>query len=122
MSDRDPIERLEELLVLQATEGLDPAAERELDRLLLESPGEDPQAVERAAAALDLVFTAQAGATMAPLPADLAARILADAPRVLAAGPATATPSPSAESAAAAEPVSAQSSPEAAELAKRLSA
>ncbi|MEO0649727.1 MAG: hypothetical protein AAFZ65_03500 [Planctomycetota bacterium] len=83
MSANDPIERLEDLLVLQATAGLDAAEEGELDRLLVELSVEDPEAVERAAAALDLALTAQSGAPMEALPSDLADRILADAPRWL---------------------------------------
>jgi len=47
-------ERLETLLTLRATEGLDTAAERELEMLLAASPGTDADAFDRAAAAVHL--------------------------------------------------------------------
>jgi len=69
-------ERLEDLLVAQATEGLDAAQARELDRLLTEHPDTDADGYDRAAAALQLALLDDAG----PMPAQLRETLLAQAP------------------------------------------
>ncbi|QDU65616.1 hypothetical protein Pla86_06800 [Planctomycetes bacterium Pla86] len=71
-------------MVDQATEGLDSPAARELEALLAELDPGDHLAFERAAAAVDLAFTSQAG-ELEPLPQGLAARIAADAARFVGA-------------------------------------
>lgn len=64
-------DRLDELLVLDATRGLTPAEATELDALLANFPGADPEGIELAAAA---VHRALLGAPE-PLPPGLAERL-----------------------------------------------
>ena len=63
--------RLDELLALEATQGLTPAEATELDALLASFPGEDPDGFERAAAAVHLALSGP----LEPLPAHLAERL-----------------------------------------------
>jgi hypothetical protein len=64
-------QRLDELLLLRATEGLDAADERELERLLAEERGVDAGGYERAAAAVCLAVLGGGGA----MPPALRARL-----------------------------------------------
>src|SRR5262245_536437 len=69
----DPRERLLDLLVAEATQGLSEAEANELRGLLMAFPDEDPDALARAAAAADLALSAADGAE--PLPDHLAAQL-----------------------------------------------
>lgn len=64
-------DRLDELLTLEATQGLTPAEARELDALLAAHPDADPDALALAAAALHLALSAPPD----PLPAHVAAKL-----------------------------------------------
>ncbi|MDY3557187.1 anti-sigma factor [Gemmata sp. JC717] len=64
-------DRLDELLALEATQGLAPADAAELDALLAQFPDEDPDGLELAAAAIHLSLIGP----REPLPADLAERL-----------------------------------------------
>ncbi len=75
-------DRLLELLVDRATEGLGPSETVELDRLLVEHPEVDEWELEVAAGAIELALGPEPDEA---LPEALRARILADAPPVLAA-------------------------------------
>ncbi|HKE42965.1 MAG TPA: anti-sigma factor [Steroidobacteraceae bacterium] len=81
-------ERLLDLLVKQATEGMSAAEQSELDRLLAQHDDGDPQLIERIAAAVALAgdFPDE------PLPAALRARIEAQAVKELPAGQSNVTP------------------------------
>lgn len=59
---RRAADRLDELLVARATEGLAPAEQRELERLLAERPEADAEGYERAAAAIALAALGAPGA------------------------------------------------------------
>lgn len=65
-------ERLADLLVLEVTEGLEPAARAELDRLLAATPEASADALAQAAAAVTLA----ARLPLEPLPADLRATLV----------------------------------------------
>lgn len=84
-----PRERLDELLILEATHGLTPAEAEQLDALLAMFPDEDRDATELAVAALDRALSGPPE----PLPAHLAERLELAAIAVL---PSPATPAPSA--------------------------
>ena len=75
-------QRLDDLLLARATEGLDAAEEQELARLLAAEHDVDAGAYERAAAAVCLAVLGGRGA----LPAALRARLERSA-RAVAAGP-----------------------------------
>jgi hypothetical protein len=75
-------DRLDELLLARATQGLDAAEEQELERLLAADGDVDAGAYERAAAAVCLAVLGGRG----ELPAALRARLERGA-RELAAGP-----------------------------------
>jgi len=75
-------ERMEELLALDAVEGLSPDDTVELDALLALAGDIDTASWERAAAALALADPGDGAEE--PLPADLRARLEADAPAILA--------------------------------------
>lgn len=84
-------QRVQDLLIDRATEGLDPRLERQLDRLLPECPDLDPESFELAAASIELACTA----AEEPLPAALRDRVARQAadfyrqePAVPEAGPA----------------------------------
>ncbi len=76
-----PRERIDALLVDEATDGLDAAARAELDALLTEHPDVDRYAFERAAAA---VFLAAGAGLEEPMPTELSSKLTVDAERVLA--------------------------------------
>jgi hypothetical protein len=80
-------ERLVDLLVKQTTEGLAPAEEAELDRLMTRHRGADPELIERVASALALAgkFDDE------PLPADLRRRAEAEGRKWVAASASTVT-------------------------------
>jgi Anti-sigma-K factor rskA len=80
-------DRLLDLLVKQATEGVTSAEQLELDRLLAQHDDADPQFIERIAAALNLA----GDLPDEPLPAGLRARIEAQALKELPAGPGNVT-------------------------------
>ncbi|HEY7379305.1 MAG TPA: anti-sigma factor [Steroidobacteraceae bacterium] len=80
-------ERLLDLLVKQATDGVTSAEQLELDRLLARHDGADPQFIERIAAALSLAGDLPDEA----LPAGLRARIEAQALKELPAAPSNVT-------------------------------
>ena len=63
----DARRRLDELLLIRATEGLSPADAAELDRLLAQHPGVDANAYETAAAIVSLASLAE----LPPLPRSL---------------------------------------------------
>ena len=67
-------ERLEELLALRAIEGLDEAEQEELTQFTTSHPGFDPDEIDRVAAALAL-----SGLRIEPMPAEVRARVEADA-------------------------------------------
>jgi len=69
-------DRLWELLADRATQGLNELESRELDTLLRQYPDVDPDAMDRAAAAVDLAFAGEA----APMPVALRDRIAASIP------------------------------------------
>jgi anti-sigma-K factor RskA len=81
-------ERLDELLALEATQGLTPAEQAELDALLAASPDTDPDSLEYAAAAIHLAFLGKPE----PLPATLAAKLQRAAPQAAPAVPASVSP------------------------------
>lgn len=70
-TDPRPDHRLDELLALEATQGLTPAEATELDALLASFPDEDPDAFARAAAAIHLALSGPPE----PLPARLVERL-----------------------------------------------
>ena len=73
-------ERLQDLLVLRAVEGLDVSEAQELDALVLRSPGVDTDAFERVAAAVALV-----GLRVEPMPDAVRVRVQAGADAYFAA-------------------------------------
>lgn len=75
-------ERLADLLVQQALEGLSPSEERELKDLLAGYPDADPEAIDRTVAALLLAGDWQEE----PMPGDVRARIAQSAPAGAGAG------------------------------------
>jgi hypothetical protein len=80
-------ERLLELLVKQATEGVTSAEQLELGRLLAQHDGADPQFIERIAAALNLA----GDLPDEPLPTGLRARIEGQAMKEMPAAPSNVT-------------------------------
>ncbi|MBP3959735.1 anti-sigma factor [Gemmata sp. G18] len=82
-------DRLDELLALEATQGLNPGEVTELDALLAALPNEDPDSLERAAAAIHLALSGPPE----PLPAHLAERLELAAAAFIPAAPAPARPS-----------------------------
>lgn len=77
-----PLDRLLELLADRATEGLDEAAARELDRLLAQHPEVDPESIDRACAA---AFLAMNGPEVEAMPASVRERVRQTAERRMGA-------------------------------------
>jgi hypothetical protein len=71
-----PHDRLMDLLAARATQGLTQAETRELEALLAAQPGTDPDAMDLAAAALDIAMSGAPGAA----PAALVARLKSESP------------------------------------------
>lgn len=79
--DPKKLERIDELQVDRAVQGLTPEETAELERLLTEAGLEDDDVAERIAASVDLSF----GPTEhEPLPADLRSKVVADAEKYFA--------------------------------------
>jgi len=98
--------RLDELLADQATQGLDAREQAELDGLLSETPGADPDVFAWSAAAAALAFGATA--TADTLPADLRARLERSVETIASTARGTAAPvgAPREQTAPAAAPAS----------------
>jgi hypothetical protein len=74
-------DRLDELLVARATEGLDAAEQRELEELLASRPDVDAEGFERAAAAVHLAAIFAAAAPADAMPRALRERLASSAAR-----------------------------------------